>query len=416
MATRQYIGARYVPKFADPIAWVKENSYEALTIVTYLNNSYTSKKPVPANTEITDTNYWVVTGNYNAQVEEYRQETIKVANELKDETKAREKDIAKLKNSNYYDGRNVLILGDSLSDENLSMSSPNWVTYFRTKVVASGGTVTNYSNSGRSLSEVRTDNLISNLSNIPSDSYTDIVLFLGINDWASSATRSVFMSACTAFASWVYENHPLARVYVVTPVKANKTSFNQNVPILFYRNMLLHGLCASYNFEVIDAFNNAPNYNANITTSKDLYTTDGLHFKPYYAEMFCNFMFDVISSGGTGVSITFNVEEKRNIFSGINNSIAYIKDDGTISLYLDLTNYVPQSAIVNLGDLPEFARPAIRTSRTFYYAVSGTAKTGTIIIDGNGKVLLVFDDTTQITDSTLYVDFNSYEKSNVNIV
>lgn len=76
--TRQYIGARYVPKFADPIAWDKTNSYEALTIVTYLNNSYTSKKPVPANTEITDTEYWVVTGNYNAQVEEYRQEVEKI--------------------------------------------------------------------------------------------------------------------------------------------------------------------------------------------------------------------------------------------------------------------------------------------------------------------------------------------------
>lgn len=75
MATRQYIGARYVPKFADPIEWVKENSYEALTIVTHLNNSYTSKKAVPANTEITNSEYWVVTGNYNAQVEQYRLET-----------------------------------------------------------------------------------------------------------------------------------------------------------------------------------------------------------------------------------------------------------------------------------------------------------------------------------------------------
>lgn len=78
---RQYIGARYVPKFADPIAWDKANSYEALTIVTYLNNSYTSKKYVPANTEITDTNYWVITGNYNAQVEQYRQEVVAYRNE-----------------------------------------------------------------------------------------------------------------------------------------------------------------------------------------------------------------------------------------------------------------------------------------------------------------------------------------------
>lgn len=70
MATRQYVGARYVPKFANPVEWDKNNSYEALTIVTYLNNSYTAKKPVPVGTEITNTDYWVVTGNYNAQLQE----------------------------------------------------------------------------------------------------------------------------------------------------------------------------------------------------------------------------------------------------------------------------------------------------------------------------------------------------------
>lgn len=80
--TRQYIGARYVPKFADPIAWDKNNSYEGLTIVTYLNNSYTSKKAVPAGTEITNSEYWAVTGNYNAQVELYRQETEKVSKKV----------------------------------------------------------------------------------------------------------------------------------------------------------------------------------------------------------------------------------------------------------------------------------------------------------------------------------------------
>lgn len=84
--TRQYIGARYVPKFADPIAWDKNNSYEALTIVTYLNNSYTSKKPVPVGVEITNNEYWAVTGNYNAQVEQYRQEVEDVANSLTEKT------------------------------------------------------------------------------------------------------------------------------------------------------------------------------------------------------------------------------------------------------------------------------------------------------------------------------------------
>lgn len=82
MSTRQYIGARYVPKFSEPIVWDKRRGYEALEIVTYLGTSYTSKKPVPAGTEIDNEEYWVVTGNYNAQVEQYRQETQEVIKNL----------------------------------------------------------------------------------------------------------------------------------------------------------------------------------------------------------------------------------------------------------------------------------------------------------------------------------------------
>lgn len=65
---RQYIGARYVPVFADPIEWDKLRSYEALTIVTHLSNTYTSKKNVPTGIDITNSEYWVVTGNFNSQL------------------------------------------------------------------------------------------------------------------------------------------------------------------------------------------------------------------------------------------------------------------------------------------------------------------------------------------------------------
>lgn len=74
MAERQYIGARYVPVFADPIEWDKSRAYEALTIVTYLASTYTSKLPVPPGTEITNTKYWALTASYNSQFEEYRRE------------------------------------------------------------------------------------------------------------------------------------------------------------------------------------------------------------------------------------------------------------------------------------------------------------------------------------------------------
>lgn len=76
---RQYIGARYVPKFYEGShgsEWDYNVAYEPLTIVTYLGNSYTSKKPIPAGVGNPKDNgdYWASTGIYNTQVEEYRQE------------------------------------------------------------------------------------------------------------------------------------------------------------------------------------------------------------------------------------------------------------------------------------------------------------------------------------------------------
>lgn len=74
MAVNRYIGMRYVPKIIG--AHDPQIAYEALSIVTYNGNSYTSKQNVPPGTEITNTDYWVVTGNYNAQVEQYRSEVV----------------------------------------------------------------------------------------------------------------------------------------------------------------------------------------------------------------------------------------------------------------------------------------------------------------------------------------------------
>lgn len=67
-----YVGHRYVPKIMG--GWDKDISYEGLSIVSYQGASYTSKKRVPVGIDISDEEYWVVTGNYNEQVETYRQE------------------------------------------------------------------------------------------------------------------------------------------------------------------------------------------------------------------------------------------------------------------------------------------------------------------------------------------------------
>lgn len=70
--TSMYIGARYVPIFADPVEWDNEREYEPLTIVVYNGDMYTSKCYVPKGAALPEypenqTKYWVRTADYNYQ-------------------------------------------------------------------------------------------------------------------------------------------------------------------------------------------------------------------------------------------------------------------------------------------------------------------------------------------------------------
>ena len=79
MTTQQYIGARYVPIFGrkdeESIEWDNTKTYEPLTVVLHEGNSYTSRQFVPVGIDIKNEDFWALTGNYNAQVEQYRQDT-----------------------------------------------------------------------------------------------------------------------------------------------------------------------------------------------------------------------------------------------------------------------------------------------------------------------------------------------------
>lgn len=104
-----YVGARYVPKFADPIEWDIERGYESLTIVTYKGESYTSKCPVPPGIDIKNERYWALTGAYNAQVEEYKNQVKDLSQqvtgfasdnkEFREKITQYDKDNAEMKNS-----------------------------------------------------------------------------------------------------------------------------------------------------------------------------------------------------------------------------------------------------------------------------------------------------------------------------
>lgn len=71
--TSQYIGARYVPMFADPVNWDNERAYEPLTIVVYNGDCYTSKCFVPVGADISNSLYWVKSQDYNYQFDQLKQ-------------------------------------------------------------------------------------------------------------------------------------------------------------------------------------------------------------------------------------------------------------------------------------------------------------------------------------------------------
>lgn len=136
LINRQYVGARYVPKIMGE--WNKTLQYEALSIVTYMGNSFTSKIPVPPNIEIDNTNYWVNTGNYNAQVEGYRQDVENLGfvtpekfgakgDGITDDTKAIQKAIDKAKNGCVLFKKTTYCVSETLVISNKNMLFNNCI-------------------------------------------------------------------------------------------------------------------------------------------------------------------------------------------------------------------------------------------------------------------------------------------------
>lgn len=176
---RQYVGARYVPLFADPLEWSDQREYESLTVVLHEGNSYTSRQSVPVGIDIGNTAYWAETGNYNAQIEAYRQEVLAFdgritanANAIDAETQARESEVAEAKAEiaaetqaringdnalalridslsrqtpvQKENGRNAVFIGDSFMAP--TTSYPQKLAYFTAQLM--GWTMYNYAYGG----------------------------------------------------------------------------------------------------------------------------------------------------------------------------------------------------------------------------------------------------------------------------
>lgn len=225
MANNVYIGNRYVPVFADPVEWDSLRAYENLTIVTYQGTSYTSRKNVPAGTALSNTEYWVPTGNYNAQVEQYRQEVVALGSRV---TEA-ESDITTLDGTVTTLSGNVstltnkvdllttkkyIFIGDSYA--NSSGTNNGWVAKL---VTILGLTSSDYYQSALGGIGFTTspNNFLSLLTALGSsisnkNAITDIVVCGGANDL--SQTESTVVTNIQSFISYCNTNYPNAIIHI----------------------------------------------------------------------------------------------------------------------------------------------------------------------------------------------------------
>ena len=181
MAVRQYIGARYVTKIyensLDPSSaeWEASVTYEPLTLVTYNNSSYLSKKEVPGSVGNPASNpaYWVVTGDYNGQITILQNQitTLQgIVNTISTSLTSPE--------LRTMSERKFVFIGDSYG----AVPTPN-TSFVGTVVTILGLTSDQYHNlsvSGATMSDYI--NEVTGYSYADADDITDVIVTGGIND------------------------------------------------------------------------------------------------------------------------------------------------------------------------------------------------------------------------------------------
>lgn len=247
-----YVGARYVPVFYG--AWLQSVSYEPLTIVEYQGNSYTSKTFVPANTPITDTTYWALTGNYNAQVEQYRQEVQAFDGRITANTNA----IAELDEETVKIKKKYIFIGDSYGTFVETASQKNYIQL----ACAYCGLTENtdfyqFYKSGACFGTYGNLNFLQvfkdNEATIPSSFIpTDIIVLGSAND--QSETYNAILTGIGSFINYVKTKYPNAKIWTSCfskSIENDQQIKNLNFTYRAYRDAVYYGSNYIYNSEFV---------------------------------------------------------------------------------------------------------------------------------------------------------------------
>lgn len=213
-AYNTYVGARYVPIFGGE--WAANNIYEPLTIVTRQGNSYTSKQYVPKGIDIGNTEYWVMTGNFNGQIssleEMVRNNSVSI-NVINNEIESINQDITTLKTKTA--DRFYVIVADSYGDK--PSNAYSFTEYLSQYMPQDSYFVTQQSGAGFNTTTIQ--NFTQLLNNVPSDIYdkiTDVAVETALNDYSNN--KSDWIAGINIFKEKCYELFPNLRTIHIMPV------------------------------------------------------------------------------------------------------------------------------------------------------------------------------------------------------
>ena len=348
---REYIGARYVPVFANPPEWSDTRGYEPLTIVLHKGNSFTSAQYVPTGIDISDTKYWLETGNWNAQVEAYREEVLRFdgritqnADDIKantaaiaDEATARASadnalasrldEMDKATPLEDMNGRHAVFIGDSFMAP--SVSYPQKLAYFVSQLL--GWTMHNYAVGGTGWYDEggvgknflhQLEDSATNIT-VPADQVSYVVIGGGFNDWNDPTPLNY--------------NH-LYNAALNTVVKAHQLYRNAEIvciPMMFRNygvDTHMHDL-----YSAIVAGINASNTPVKLITNAYMWqlgfkNVDGVHPTPELYKIMAEYVCSWILGGGVKVDRLYSQKLSG---EGISTTLNFFLTPTTVTACLD---------------------------------------------------------------------------------
>lgn len=244
---RQYVGARYVPRFVGE--YDETQIYEGLDVVDNgMGTSYIARKPVPAGTPLTNTEYWFIYGASSGAIIQLQNDMTEVQNDIEDIND----DIDDI---NDKMERELLVLGNSYSDYGCTDKLGALFNKYYRRNGSGSGFLTYTSHSTTFIDQL--DTAIADAT-IDKNKITDILFCSAMGDTRaftedSSNFNSRLQTALASAQTKIANNFPNVKRVMITFAETRSVPYfsDNDYNALFTVHRLFKILAPSYNMEYI---------------------------------------------------------------------------------------------------------------------------------------------------------------------